>query len=206
MNSEPIKILLVEDNPGDVALFKRLVGEASGIACELSHASRLDEAIELLRVQPADIVMLDLSLPDSQGLQTVERFRAAQPAFSIIVLTGLEDESAGLAAVKAGAQDYLIKGKIDSPLLLRAIRYAIERAKLLRELQEALANIKTLSGLLPICATCKKIRDDKGYWNQVEVYVMQHSDTTFSHGICPECAKKTMDDFLKRFSNSSPAV
>ncbi len=65
-----------------------------------------------------------------------------------------------------------------------------EREKLIRELQEALAKVKTLTGLLPICASCKKIRDDKGYWNQIEAYIRDHSEAEFSHGICPECMKK----------------
>lgn len=72
-----------------------------------------------------------------------------------------------------------------------------EREKLVKELQDALAQVKTLSGLLPICASCKKIRDDKGYWNQIENYISSHSDAQFSHGICPECAKKLYGDFLK---------
>ena len=72
-----------------------------------------------------------------------------------------------------------------------------EREKLVKELQDALAQVKTLSGLLPICASCKKIRDDKGYWNQIEKYISSHSDAQFSHGICPECAKKLYGDFLK---------
>jgi PAS domain S-box-containing protein len=69
-----------------------------------------------------------------------------------------------------------------------------EREKLISKLQEALDNIKTMKGLLPICASCKKIRDDKGYWNQIEAYVRDHSDAEFSHGICPECAKKLYSD------------
>ena len=70
-----------------------------------------------------------------------------------------------------------------------------EREKLVAELQTALAKVKTLSGLLPICSSCKKIRDDKGYWNQIEVYIQDHSDAEFSHGICPECIKKLYPDF-----------
>lgn len=65
-----------------------------------------------------------------------------------------------------------------------------EKSKVISELQEALAKVKTLSGLLPICATCKKIRDDQGYWNQIEAYIRDHSEVEFSHGICPGCAKK----------------
>jgi hypothetical protein len=65
-----------------------------------------------------------------------------------------------------------------------------ERERLVRDLQEALAEVKTLSGLLPICASCKKIRDDKGYWRQIEIYIRDHSEAEFSHSICPECVKK----------------
>jgi PAS domain S-box-containing protein len=70
-----------------------------------------------------------------------------------------------------------------------------EREKLINELQEALAEVKRLSGLLPICSHCKKIRDDKGYWNRIESYLRDHSNAEFSHGICPECAKKYYPDF-----------
>ncbi|MDI6804422.1 MAG: PAS domain S-box protein, partial [Bacteroidota bacterium] len=73
-----------------------------------------------------------------------------------------------------------------------------EREKIIGELQQALDNIKTISGLIPICATCKKIRDDKGYWNQLEKYIIEHSDAQFSHGICPECAKTFYEDFLNK--------
>ncbi len=86
-----------------------------------------------------------------------------------------------------------------------------EREKLIKELQEALANVKTLRGLLPICASCKKIRDDKGYWNQIESYIGKHTDAQFSHGICPDCAKKLYPDFFQeiypensRFSSAPP--
>ena len=70
-----------------------------------------------------------------------------------------------------------------------------EREQLVRELQEALSKVKMLSEFLPICVSCKKIRDDKGYWNQVEVYIRNHSEAEFSHGICPECMKKLYPDF-----------
>jgi hypothetical protein len=88
---------------------------------------------------------------------------------------------------------------------LRQIRVAVsnitdrrlaqkQRDKLISDLQKALAEIKTLRGFLPICSHCKKIRDDKGYWNQIESYIQKHSETKFSHGICPECAKKYYSD------------
>ena len=77
-----------------------------------------------------------------------------------------------------------------------------EREQLIKELQEALAKVKTLSGFLPICASCKKIRDDKGYWNQIETYIRDHSEAEFSHGLCPDCMKKLYGDFFKEESNS----
>lgn len=83
-------------------------------------------------------------------------------------------------------------------LVLLYMRVEEERNVLVRQLQDALANIKTLRGLLPICAWCKKIRDDHGYWNQLETYIGAHSDAEFTHGLCPECAKKMRLDYNKR--------
>jgi hypothetical protein len=73
-----------------------------------------------------------------------------------------------------------------------------ERDRLILDLQSSLAKVKTLSGLLPICASCKKIRDDKGYWNQIEGYIRKHSDATFSHGICPECTEKLYPEYYPK--------
>ena len=82
-------------------------------------------------------------------------------------------------------------------MLIERRRAEGERERLILELQDALAEVRTLSGLLPICAACKKIRDDQGYWNQIEDYISRHSKATFSHGICPECAKKLYPDYYK---------
>jgi hypothetical protein len=81
--------------------------------------------------------------------------------------------------------------------LRRRKRAQEEREKLILELQKALNEVKTLKGILPICASCKKIRDDKGYWNQIEAYIRNHSEAEFSHSICPECMKKLYSDFVK---------
>jgi hypothetical protein len=73
----------------------------------------------------------------------------------------------------------------------------MEREKLIEELRDALSKVKLLSGFLPICASCKKIRDDKGYWRQIEAYIRDHSEAEFSHGVCPECARKLYPDFFQ---------
>ncbi len=78
-----------------------------------------------------------------------------------------------------------------------------ERERLVRDLQTALANVKTLRGLLPICASCKKIRDDKGYWNQIEFYIRDRSDASFTHGICPDCAEKLYGEVMKPITPES---
>jgi PAS domain S-box-containing protein len=85
-------------------------------------------------------------------------------------------------------------------------RAETEREKLIRELQEALTNVKTLRGLLPICASCKKIRDDKGYWNQIESYVREHSEAQFTHGLCPECARRFLEDTASRKPPNHPEL
>ena len=91
----------------------------------------------------------------------------------------------------------MLKSLVDYTMLARSIRYSIERKRTLLEkdqligqLRETLADVKTLSGLLPICASCKHIRDDKGYWHQVESYIQQHSSAVFTHGLCPKCSQK----------------
>jgi hypothetical protein len=100
--------------------------------------------------------------------------------------------------VRDGAQDFLVKGRISGDLLIRAVRYAIERKRVARELQDAFDHIKTLRGIVPICANCKKIRDDQGYWEQVEVYVRDHTEAEFTHGICPECIELCYPEYKQR--------
>ncbi|HEX8362850.1 MAG TPA: ATP-binding protein [Longimicrobium sp.] len=130
---EDVRILLVEDNPGDARLLRETLREAEGFPFQLAHAERLGDAASLLARSPADVVLLDLSLPDAHGLDTVRRMLEAAPEIPIIVLTGTDDERLALRAVHAGAQDYLAKGRVDGPLLARSIRYAIERKRLERE-------------------------------------------------------------------------
>ncbi len=132
--SKKIKILLIEDNPADVKLFDYSLREALNTEYDLQMAKDLSEGLELLQKQRFTIIILDLSLPDSFGLETFTSIQQASSDTPIIVLTGMEDDSVGMDAVKFGAQDFLIKGKIKSKTLKRSINYSIERHKLLTEL------------------------------------------------------------------------
>jgi DNA-binding NtrC family response regulator len=132
------------------------------------------------------------------GIKTFETVYAQASHVPIIVLTGYDDDELAVEAVRKGAQDYLVKGLVTGPILARAIRYAIERKKLLTQLEHSMREIRKLRGFLPICANCKKIRDDKGYWTQVEVYISEHSEAEFSHGICPDCAQKMYPKYYQK--------
>jgi DNA-binding response OmpR family regulator len=204
VDEKPTEVLLVEDSAGDARLLQEMLADVSFHKHLITLVGRLDSALRCLEETHFDLIVLDLGLPDEQGFDTFARVRQRAPQIPIIVLTGLEDEPLGLKTVRGGAQDYLIKGRCDGNLLARAMRYAIERKRmeeererLILELSDALAKVKTLSGLLPICASCKRIRDDAGYWTQVEVYIKDHADVEFSHGICPECFKRLYPDFCR---------
>jgi two-component system cell cycle sensor histidine kinase/response regulator CckA len=137
MNDGPIRILLVEDNLGDARLVKEALAEIRSTSLEFVHAIRLSDGLKKLEEGGTDVVLLDLSLPDVSGLETVRRTRLKAPTVPIVVLTGLNDEAFALKAVREGAQDYLVKGQLDGNLLLRAMRYAIERHQLLGERKRA---------------------------------------------------------------------
>jgi signal transduction histidine kinase len=123
----PIKILLVEDNPADVRLIRAMLKAARGGPFDLEHVDRLEPALERLAQGGVDIALLDLTLPDSRGLETFTSAHAHAPDVSIVVLTALDDENLAATAVRLGAQDYLVKGQVDANLLSQTVRYAIER-------------------------------------------------------------------------------
>ncbi len=127
MSSESIRVLLVEDNLGDARLLFEGLSEALPGQCQMTHVRQLSEALEFLWKEPCDVVLLDLGLPDSHGIDTLILARAQLPAVPIVVLTGFQDESLGEQALKEGAQDYLVKGQVDSKMLARSLRYAIVR-------------------------------------------------------------------------------
>ena len=144
MTESPIHALLVEDNPGDARLIKEALAEVRQPRLRLEWVERLDAALAALARQPFDLVLLDLSLPDSQGLRTVQEIERVAPQTPVVVLTGLDDEAVALDAVRAGAQDYLVKSEVSGHLLARVIRYAIERNRVGRTLRESEARLDAL--------------------------------------------------------------
>ncbi len=140
MAVQSIEVMLIEDNPGDARLIREMLADAIGTRFDLVHVEQLCQGLAYIADETAagkmtpDVVLLDLSLPDSQGLDTLAHFRAHAPRLPVIVLTGLKDEQVALSAVQQGAQDYLVKGQVGGNALTRAIRYAIER----KQAEEAL--------------------------------------------------------------------
>lgn len=130
MTGEKIKVLLVEDNPGDVLLLQEFLQDVTAAVVELMPVEQLDEALNHLARASFDVMLLDLSLPDSQGLETFIKAHNQAKSTPIIVLTGIADETLALKAMQQGAQDYLVKGQVTGDLLVRSMRYAIERQRI----------------------------------------------------------------------------
>ena len=133
MKEKALQVLLVEDNAGDVRLLREMFSGERPDSFELTHLLRMSEAEIHLAKGGVDIVLLDMGLPDGHGLDTVRRAHAAAPGVPLIVLTGLDDEALAAEAMTQGAQDYMIKGQIESRALPRALRHAIERHRMQTE-------------------------------------------------------------------------
>ena len=145
-NGDRHTVLLIEDNRGDARLIREMIEEDPEAPFELQFAESLSQGLEFLAKRQAALVLLDLSLPDSLGLETFAKVFAHSPAVPIIVLTGTDDATVALTAVKGGAQDYLVKGKLDRELLVRSMQYSIERKRYQVQIEHQ-ANYDALTGL-----------------------------------------------------------
>ena len=144
MEKQEISVLLIEDNPGDVLLIREILNESEDILFLVTAKDSMQAGLASLSESQFDIVLLDLSLPDSRGLQTLEKVKGIAPSHPIIILTGNTDYELAKKAIQAGAQDFLVKGKIDSNLIIRAITYAIERKEMDRKVFESEAQYRKL--------------------------------------------------------------
>jgi signal transduction histidine kinase/CheY-like chemotaxis protein len=189
MEGKPIKVLLIEDNPGDARLLQEMLAEAKGTAFGLECADRLSAGLERAARGDIDVILADLSLPDSRGLATFAQVYAQAPQVPVIVLSGLADEELAVKAVRAGAQDYLVKGQVNSNLLARAIHYAIERKQsetmqayylqtehMLRQISSRFMDIESLEQ-----AIHETLRDIGSVLHTEQVYLFKiYDDATMS--------------------------
>ncbi len=134
MAAQELKVLLIEDNPGDAFLMKFYLGESASPLFHVSHAETVKAALELLNENQFDIILSDMNLPDSFGVDTVKSILGKFPGNLVIVLTGLTDEEVGLETVRYGAQDFLTKGKFDGKVLISSVMFAFERFKLNKQI------------------------------------------------------------------------
>ena len=198
MREKAINVLLIDGNPEGTGLIPNIIRETGDEVLTLEHVDCLADGLECFNLREIDVILLDLGLQDDRsGINTFIRVCYNVLKVPVIVLNDYDDEMIERNMMQSRAQDYLIKDQIESKLLVRSIRHAIERQRVIYELQEPYDKSEMLQGLLPICASCKKIRDNDGYWNEIEDYIRDRSEADFTHGCCPECAQKYYPEFTK---------
>jgi CheY-like chemotaxis protein len=206
-----VKILVVDDDTITIRIVRNML-EAEGYR-HVESAGSGETALEMVAREAPDLILLDILLPGMAGYDVCRAVRRGVETahVPILMVTGSspDADTALEESYRAGATDFIAKpirpieflarvkaaletkaayDQVRSELKLRT-RAEREKEKVIAQLQTAIEEIQTLSGMLPICAACKKIRDDSGYWNQIENYISEHSNAEFSHSICPDCAK-----------------
>jgi serine phosphatase RsbU (regulator of sigma subunit) len=172
-----IRALLIEDNPGDALLIEVMLKDADAEAFDLHRVERLDDALRELGNGGFDVVLSDLSVPDSSGLETFQRLHARAPHVPIIVLSGLNDTTVALNAVHQGAQDYLIKGEVNGDLLARSMRYAIERKRMSEQLHRYAAELREKNA---------QLESDFNMAREIQQIFLPDQYPTFPHSVAPE--------------------
>ena len=180
-------ILVVDDQEVNVLLLERMLRGAGYVS--ITSTMDPNEVCELHRRNRYDLILLDLLMPVMDGFKVMEGLKEIEEGsyLPVLVITAQPDHK--LRALKTGAKDFISK-PFDLAEVLARVHNMLEVRLLHTELRKALEHVKLLSGLLPICMWCKKIRDDQGYWNAIEQYISQHSEAEFTHGICPDCKSK----------------
>lgn len=201
IENQDIKVLVVDDDP-DILFATSRVLKKAGYQMFTADSGKM--AMEAVRTIVPDLILMDVVMPDAEGPELCRRIKD-DPNFRgiyVLLTSGVRVESEEQAeGLDSGADGYIARplsnrellARVDS--MVRILRAERERDQLIIELKKAISEIKRLSGLLPICSHCKKIRDDKGYWSQIESYIRDHSDAEFSHSICPDCAKIHYPEF-----------
>lgn len=188
-------ILIIDDNPDNLRLLSSILQDHGYRARAANNGKRALATIE--KEQPG-LILLDIMMPEMDGYEVCKKLKENKSTVNIPVIftSALYETVDKVKAFSIGAVDYITKpfnseeilARINTHLSLRALQVKLEENN--RELQEAIEENKLLRGFLPICACCKKIRNDKGYWEQIESYISEHTSAKFSHGYCNECANK----------------
>lgn len=208
MEYEKMSILVVDDSHdvhNQIKVFLRYAGLKN-----LHFADSAATAYEILGIagegppnSAIDLILMDIQIGDVNGIEVTGKIKAVQEfqEVPVLMITGDSSKESLQAAFQAGAVDYITKPFNKVELLARVCSFLKLKAEIdtrkkrEKELEKALEQIKSLKGLLPICASCKKIRKDDGYWQQIETYIGEHSQAEFSHGICPECVRVLYPEF-----------
>ena len=196
-----MRILIAEDDFTSRIMLAGVLRKSGYEVLETVNGAAVWDALQ--QPDAPRLVILDWIMPEMDGPDVVRRVRALQTDRPphIILLTARGEKADIIAGLGAGANDYLAKpfdpGELRARVEVgqRMVEMQDALAAKIEELRQALGQIKTLRGMVPICANCKKIRDDQGYWHRLEVYVRDHTEAEFSHGICPECMKKLYPEF-----------
>jgi CheY-like chemotaxis protein len=193
--TQPATVLIVDDDPANLDLLFQHLNQAG---CKVLVAETGQLALERAALAQPDAILLDVMMPGMDGFETCHRLKqqAATQAIPVIFMTALADTADKVKGFAMGGVDYVTKPFQPEEVLARVTAHATiyllqqELRQKNRDLEAALSQVKRLSGLLPICAGCKKIRDDQGYWQDVAVYIQDHSEAELSHGLCSDCAKR----------------
>ncbi len=202
-------ILIVDDMPANLRVLSFMLTE-QGHQVRPALSGQL--ALTAVHEAPPDLILLDVAMPDMDGYEVCQQLKADERTadIPIIFISARGETEDKVKALTLGGVDYITKpfqleevlSRVNTHLSLRHLQKSLREKNIqLKEknlqlqeknaqLEEALANIKTLRGLIPICANCKKIRDDEGFWQDVAIYVKNHSEADFTHGICPDCMQR----------------
>ncbi|TAN42512.1 MAG: response regulator [Nitrospirae bacterium] len=196
-----LSVLYVEDDPETQKIIADILKRRFS---ELYLASNGSEGLLAYEQHRPDIVVTDIRMPEMGGIEMAGKIMEINNDARIILTTAHSDTEYLIDAINIGVGQYVLK-PIDTNALItamtkcaRTLMLQKEREILIKQLQEALDTVKTLKGMIPICSSCKKIRDDKGFWEQIESYITEHTEAEFTHSICPECTKRIYPQFYDK--------
>lgn len=193
MNPNLHKRVLIADD--ESLVMNHVAAELKSLGCVVVGRARDGrEAVSQCHLSKPDVVVMDITMPVLDGLSAAEQIQAECPT-PVVILSAHEDKGEIVKAARAGVGAYLVKppraADLDRAMAIAVARHSdlMELRRVNAELTRSTAEVRTLGSLLPICSSCKKIRDDRGYWNQLEAYITDHSNTQFTHSFCPDCLK-----------------